>query len=237
VKSIESTGKTIDEAVMMAVMQLGVSRDNLEIEVLEQPEKGRFGLFGGKNAKIRVTVKNPYAEVIEQPEQAPKKEEAATAEKGAVKAEGDTSNASAEEFLLSLFKHMQIEAEYKIEKQEKTMIITLFGQNMGLLIGHRGETLDAIQYLVSLLVNKGNEEFIRVVVDTENYRLKREKTLEKLAKRLADKVVKSKRKISLEPMNPYERRIIHATLQDHQYVTTKSEGEEPYRKVVILYKR
>jgi spoIIIJ-associated protein len=204
-KSVESSGKTIDEAILMAVAQLGVQRDNLEIEVLEEPVKGLFGIIGARDAKIRATVKKTLSDQVK-------------------------------EFLMKMLELMKMEATIDIVEKENQINIEIKGAGMGLLIGHRGETLDAIQYLVSLFINKETGEYKRVIVDTENYRSKREETLKKLAKRLAHKVAKTRKKVTLEPMNPYERRIIHSTLQNDQYVKTYSEGEEPFRRVVISLK-
>ena len=138
-----------------------------------------------------------------------------------------------------VFKAMKIEATVKTsyDEAEKTMDIEINGDDMGMLIGKRGQTLDSLQYLVSLVVNKGSEDYIRVKVDTENYRARRKETLENLAKNISFKVKRTKRSVSLEPMNPYERRIIHSALQNDKYVTTHSEGEEPFRRVVITLKK
>jgi spoIIIJ-associated protein len=205
VKSVETTGKTIEEAILMAVAKLGVQRDNLEIEVLEQPVKGLFGIIGGRDARIRATIKKSIKDEIK-------------------------------EFLSRVLELMGIEARIEITEEESQIMVKLSGQNMGLVIGRRGETLDALQYITNLAVNKSRSDCKRIIIDTEEYRSKREETLRKLAKRLANKVQRTKKSIVLEPMNPYERRIIHSTLQNHPYVTTHSEGEEPYRKVVIKLK-
>lgn len=204
-KTVESSGKTIDEAILMAVAQLGVQRDNLEIEILEEPVKGLFGLIGGRDARIRASIK---------------------------KTMGD----NAKEFLSELLDLMGVEAIIDVTESSDQINIELKGRGMGLLIGHRGETLDALQYLTSLVVNREGQEYKRITLDTENYRKKREETLKRLAKRLGYKVAKTRKKITLEPMNPFERRIIHAALQNDNYVRTYSEGEEPYRRVVIAVK-
>ena len=132
---------------------------------------------------------------------------------------------------------MEVAIDIKYNEEEKSMDIELSGNEMGVLIGKRGQTLDSLQYLVSLVVNKESEEYIHVKVDTENYRQRRKETLENLAKNIAYKVKRTKRSVSLEPMNPYERRIIHSALQNDKYVTTHSEGEEPFRRVVVTLKR
>ena len=149
----------------------------------------------------------------------------------------DTPAIRAEEFLKNVTSLMGLEVSFDIKEDEDAMLINMQGDNQGILIGHRGETLDALQYLTSLQVNKGGKEYRRVTLDTEGYRAKREQTLIALAGRMANKVHKSGRRMMLEPMNPYERRILHATLQDNPYVTTHSEGEEPNRRVVITPKR
>jgi spoIIIJ-associated protein len=149
----------------------------------------------------------------------------------------DNPKEKANEFLKSILKNMDIDAKLSTQLDENILKIDIIGKDMGILIGRRGQTLDALQYIVSLVVNKDREEYIRVTLDTEDYRAKREKTLEQLAKRLANKVIKTNKKVLLEPMNPYERRIIHAVLQDNPKITTYSEGEEPYRKVVISLKK
>ena len=142
------------------------------------------------------------------------------------------------EFLDKLFKAMKVETEIKISTDDAgNMDIELSGPDMGILIGKRGETLDSIQYLTSLYVNKESDSYIRVKIDTENYRERRKETLETLAKNIAYKVKRTRKSVYLEPMNPYERRIIHSALQNDKYVCTKSEGEEPYRKVVVMLKR
>ncbi len=204
-KTITTTGKTVEEATLMAVAQLAVQREKLEIEVLEEPVRGLFGIIGGKSAKIKATIRQTLAD-------------------------------KAKLFLTDLFTKMDMEAKVDVAENDDQLSINVSGPRMGVLIGHRGETLDAVQYLTSLYVNRDNETYKRVFIDTEAYRSKREETLTKLAKRLAYKVQKTRRKIILEPMNPFERRIIHATLQKDSFVTTHSEGDEPYRKVVITLK-
>ena len=149
----------------------------------------------------------------------------------------DTPAIRAEEFLKNVTELMGLEVSFDIRDEEDALMIDMMGENQGILIGHRGETLDALQYLTSLQVNKGGKEYRRVTLDTEGYRAKREQTLIALAGRMANKVHKSGHRMMLEPMNPYERRILHATLQDHPYVTTHSEGDEPNRRVVIAPKR
>ncbi|WP_066685826.1 RNA-binding cell elongation regulator Jag/EloR [Christensenella intestinihominis] len=205
---VEAKGKTVDEAIFKGLEQMGLSLDEVEIEIVHEGGKGLFGL--GKSAVVHLVKKQPQQ-----------------AEKGAP-----------EEFLNGLFERMKVEAECTtVEEDEKALKIEITGKDTAVLIGRRGDTLDALQYLTGLAVNKGREDYKKIMLDAENYREKRERTLEKLAKRLANTVAKTGKPITLEPMNPYERRILHATLQNHPRVETVSEGEEPYRRVVIRRKR
>ena len=206
----EFKGKTVEEAVTAASIELGIISSELEYEVVDKGSTGFLGL-GAKPAIIK----------------AKKAEKAKTI--------ADKTN----EYLEALFKAMDIETEITIDYDEENnnMNINLEGPEMGILIGKRGQTLDALQYLISLFVNKESESYVRVKLDTENYRARRKDTLEILAKNIAFKVKRSRRSVTLEPMNPYERRIIHSALQNDKYVATRSEGEEPYRKVVVYLKK
>lgn len=205
-KFIEITGRTVEEAVENGLKELNLKEDKVEVEVLENGSKGLFG-FGAKPARVKLTVKHNYSDV-------------------------------AREFLRNVLNEMNIKSEIHIKEEADIIRVNLIGPDMGILIGYRGETLDALQYLLSLVINKENSEneYKKVILDTENYRKKREETLVRLANKLAFKVNKYNRSVTLEPMNPYERRIIHAALQNHPHVTTRSQGEEPYRKVVIELK-
>lgn len=206
-KLLEVNGRTVDEAVDSALKELNVTKDKIEIEILDEGNKGFLNIFGAKPARIKVKVKRDY--IVE-----------------------------AKTFLRNVLNSMDIKAEIKIKEEADTLKINLIGPNMGLIIGYRGETLDSLQYLISLVVNKGHENpYKRVVLDTENYRAKREETLKRLAGKTAFKVRKFKKAIKLEPMNPYERRIIHAALQNDKSVYTYSEGEEPFRKIVVDFKK
>lgn len=206
-KSLEKSAKTVDEAVVDALVELGLTSDQVEIEILEEGSKGILGLFGTKLARVRVTQKVNLQDV-------------------------------AKDFLAKLLKSMDLTPEIAITEEDKnSLIINLEGDQMGVLIGKRGQTLDAIQYLTSLVVNKYSDHYIRVKMDTEDYRNRRRKTLESLANNLAMKVKKTGKKFTLEPMSPNERRIIHSTLQKYKFIETHSEGEEPFRRVVIVPKK
>ena len=202
------SAKTVDDAVTKALLELGVSSDQLEYEVVEENKSGFLGLIGNKPAVIRARKKATLEDDLQ-------------------------------EFLAGVFEAMNLEVDIIIEfdEEENCFSVDLQGDNMGILIGKRGATLDSLQYLSSLVVNKKSEEYVRVNLDIENYRERRKEALENLARNLAYKVKKTRRSVSLEPMNPYERRVIHSALQGDRYVYTRSEGEEPYRHVVILLKR
>ncbi len=199
----EFTAKTVDEALTEALIKLETTSDQVEYEVIEKESNGFLGMFS-KPAKIRVCKKESVQEIVTN-------------------------------FLNKLFSCMGIEVELVIEykEEEGEMDIELKGEDMGLLIGKRGQTLDSIQYLTSLVANKDLEDYVKIKMDTENYRQRRKETIENLAKNIAGKVKKTRKPMHLEPMNPYERRIIHAVLQNDKYIETYSEGEEPFRKVVV----
>ena len=204
---IEFKGKTVDDAITEATIQFGVTSDDLIYEVIEKGSTGFLGI-NKKLAVIRAKKKDTLEDIVQ-------------------------------EFLENLFKVMEVETvvDIKYNDEDKTMDINLTGPDMGILIGKRGQTLDALQKIAQSVVNKHSEEFVRVKLDTENYRARRKDTLENLAKNIAYKVKRTKKSVVLEPMNPYERRIIHSALQNDKYVNTRSEGEEPFRRVVIYYNR
>lgn len=204
---IEISAKTVDEAITEAVIKLGTTHDKIEYEVIEKGSAGFLGI-AKKDAVIRVRKKNDV--------------------------EGNIR-----EFLGKVFDAMELQVEILIEKEEDSNVINveLKGADMGVLIGKRGQTLDSLQYLTNLAVNKNSEEYVKVKIDTEDYRKRRKETLENLAKNISYKVKRTKRPVSLEPMNPFERRVIHSALQNDKFVTTHSEGEEPYRHVVVTLKK
>ena len=229
----EFSGKTVDDAITEACQEFTVTSDRLDYEVIDKGSSGFLGL-GTKPAliKARILDENSKKEESSAAKESvsEKKEDKKESAAPAVKAE--TAN-DPKEFLDKVFKAMKLDVNVKVEQIGNDMNIELSGDEMGVLIGKRGQTLDSLQYLTSLVVNKGSNEYIRVKVDTENYRKRRKDTLENLAKNLAYKVKRTKRPVTLEPMNPYERRVIHSALQNDKYVSTHSEGEEPFRRVVI----
>ena len=204
---IEVSAKTIDDAITEACQKFTVTSDKLEYEVIDEGKSGLLGI-GASPAVIKVRVKSSVED-------------------------------KAKDFLKEVFAamYLTVVSDVKYNEEENSMDIELSGDEMGILIGKRGQTLDSLQYLVSLVVNKDTENYIRVKVDTENYRKRRKETLENLAKNISYKVKRTKRPVSLEPMNPYERRIIHSALQNDKYVTTYSEGDEPFRHVVVVLKK
>ena len=264
-RTIETTGKTIEDAVRSGLVRLGLMEEEVTIEVLAEPKSGFLG-FGSKPAKVRLTEKArknaPIYDIEEEerkaaPPAAPKAAEAAPAEDvtaetpeepveepAAVEAEPAEETFTAEEaaakakaFLQDVLRNMGIDV--MIEKMIKSdkIILHLHGKNLGILIGKHGQTLDALQYLTNLTTNQGEETRHFIMLDVENYRQRREETLKQLAVRLAGRVKRSGEKVVLEPMNGYERKIIHVALQNEAHVRTESEGQDPYRHVVIYYEK
>lgn len=237
----EFSAKTVDEAITKASLEFEVSSENLEIQIVSEGKTGFLG-FGAKPAIIKAAKKEVEKSLPKEPKKKPVekvKEEVKPvkpAEPEIVKEiEKETE---AEKFLSGVFKAMNMEVEIKMEYKasEGNLDIEFIGHDMGILIGKRGQTLDSLQYLTSLVVNKGTQGYVRVKLDTEDYRNRRKETLENLARSIAYKVRKTRKTVSLEPMNPYERRIIHSALQGNRYVETYSEGNEPYRHVVVKLK-
>ena len=272
--SIRVSAKTVDDAITEALIQLGVTSDRLEYEVIEKGSAGFLGI-GMKQAVIEARRKpEPKEEKVEEPvveepvKAEPKKVEAVQPQKAAAEKKADEPQKAAfekavekevkeevkketklvevqpqtieavEDFLKNTMKAMDMEVELKTEiDQDGALCVDMSGEHMGILIGKRGQTLDSLQYLANRVANKHQEGYVRLKLDTENYRARREETLRHLAKNIAHKVKRNRRPVALEPMNPYERRIIHSALQSDPYVMTHSEGEEPFRKVVITLKK
>ena len=272
--SIRVSAKTVDDAITEALIQLGVTSDRLEYEVIDNGSAGFLGI-GMKQAVIEARRKpEPKEEKVEEPvveepvKAEPKKVETVQPQKAAAEKKADEPQKAAfekavekevkeevkketklvevqpqtieavEDFLKNTMKAMDMEVELKTEiDQDGALCVDMSGEHMGILIGKRGQTLDSLQYLANRVANKHQEGYVRVKLDTENYRARREETLRHLAKNIAHKVKRNRRPVALEPMNPYERRIIHSALQSDPYVMTHSEGEEPFRKVVITLKK
>ena len=204
-RSVIKQSKTVEEAINEALLELGVREDQVEIKIIEEPSKGLFGLLRVKDAVVQVIVVHDEVEI-------------------------------AKDFLSTVLESMKIEAKSEVTKDGDVLRVEIYNvdpSDMGILIGKRGNTLDSLQYLLSLAINKGKGEYLKVLLDAEGYRKKREETLIRLANKMAEKAKYSKRPIKLEPMNPYERRIIHYSLQNIAGITTYSEGDEPYRRIVI----
>ncbi len=204
-KKIRQEGKTVEDAVETALEVLNISREKADIKVIEEGNKGLFGIIGTKSALVEVKVK-------EDPVKTGKK------------------------FLEKIFSCISIDVTVEVLKEQtnkKQISYNLKSSDLGIIIGHRGETLDALQYLTSLVINKKSTQYYRIILDAEGYRDRREKTLIRLAKKLANKCIKKGRKVVLEPMPPHERRIIHIALKDNPDVSSHSEGEEPFRKIII----
>ena len=283
---VEKWGDSIDQAVDLALRDMKLTRDDVDVEVLEEPTKGFLGIIGNTLAKVRVTKKGASVQEEHKEEKgfqpvekkAPEKKEVVEEEpkedskqerrwkKNTNKKplseliesdESLTPDPTAEEvdfheqikelppceehialdFLKDVIREMGLDLTMKAKANETNVYIELEGPDCGTIIGRRGQTLDALQYLTSLVVNKEHEDYVKVVIDAEDYRARREKTLEQLADKMARKAIKSHRSLKLDPMNPYERKVIHATLQSNPRVTTRSEGQDPYRRVVIEPKR
>ena len=249
---IDVTGKTEEEAIRKALEQLQKDRDDVSVEILERAKSGFLGI-GSSPAKVRVTYADPEpAAAPDRPQQPlkaaapaktekPEKKAEPAAQKPAPKADGVCTDESAERivaFLEGLLQHMNSNASVKVYETEKGRYkAVLVGEKLGQFIGRRGETLDAIQQLTNYAVNAGRDKRVRIYVDAENYRAKREQSLENLARKVAGKVLKYRRSVTLEPMNAYERHVIHAALQDMSGVTTYSIGTEPNRRVVVAFDR
>lgn len=254
---IEKTGKTVDEAVQAAAAEFGVAASEVEYEILETPTKRLFGLFGETPAKIRASIKvsepppvveEPATVAVEgsartveetiqpaQPEQ-PAIEpilEPSPVEEPADEAEFEKAVDAAKNFLREVFAAMQLEATIEVEETEESVKLNLSGKGLGILIGRRGQALDALQYLLNLAVNRKSEEKFFFTLDVEDYRRRREEALIKLAKGVAERAIKTRREVRLEPMSRHERKIIHTILQDNDRVETHSTGEEPYRYVIV----
>ncbi len=225
IKSLEKTGRTEEEAIAAALEELGLDRDDVSVTVSQRAKSGFLGI-GSVPAVVRVEYEAP-----DEPEA-----EAEPEEKTGIAA--DDEYAQIRGFLDGLLKRMGVKAQIEIiPRDDRGVVVNLSGPGMGAVIGRRGETLDAIQHLTNYVVNRGSDNHMHISVDAESYRAKREESLVRLAEKMAAKVIKYKRSMALEPMNSYERHIIHAALQNYEGVTTSSTGTEPNRRVVVSYDR
>ena len=278
-KTIEKTGKTVEDALRAALSELGVNESEVDVEVLETPSKGIFGFFGTKPARIKVTVKEipkpksePEEKVVSEPptvvnfrvvpslDTLPKVDAEFVEESAVEKAdnvETDSAVANVENepvkeevpfdrekvieraktFLTELFKAINVDLTINVREVDDNVILDLQEKDSSMIIGKRGQTIDALQYLTNLAANRSSEEKVRFILDVENYRERREETIIKLAKSVADRVIRIRQDVKMEPMSRHERRIVHTTLQENKRVETHSHGEEPYRYVVVSLKR
>ena len=253
--TVIKTAKTVEQALQAALSELGVSEEQVTYEILEQPSKGLFGILGGKPARIRVTRKvEEAAESVEEEKQVPQEDGASESpaeeelpiheEKPVESSEQKQEMAfagneevlrRAEKFLQDIFHAMHMEVQTRSESTEEGYLLNLEGKGLGVLIGKHGQTLDALQYLTNLAANQEQSEHrVRIIIDVEGYRARRTETLQKLANRLAERAIRIRQEIKLEPMNRHERKMIHMALQDHPRVSTYSDGEEPHRYIVIV---
>ena len=240
IKSIENSAKTEEMAIAAALEELGLTRDDVNVEILERAKSGFLGI-GASPAVVKVSYEVPdeVAEPVAQPEpEVPAAPAEAPAAVSAAPADMDETHAKVYNFLSGLLEHMGVKAEIEItDKEDGGINVNLSGKGMGMVIGRRGETLDAIQHLTNYAVNRGSDKRRHISVDAESYRAKREEALVRLAEKMAAKAIKYKRSMALEPMNSYERHVIHAALQDYEGVTTSSIGTEPNRRVVVSYEK
>lgn len=251
-KKVTATGKTVEDAIQSALQELRVAREMVTYRVLEEPSKGFLGLIGVRDARVEVILEEKAAEVespavaqelsVSEPVPEPEHQPLVSSAQEEVEEESKVAtqvNATQQgkAFLEEVLSTMGIDAEVEEQKKDGNPLFIIKGRGLGLIIGRRGQTLDSLQYLVNVVANRHADKRMRIVLDAENYREKRKEALEQLADRIANQVVKSRKPIRLEPMNPAERKIIHSRLQKHPKVETFSEGSEPYRRVVIAWKK
>lgn len=232
---IVTSGKTVEEAVKQGLAKLGTTEDKVAVNVLEQPSKGFLGLIGVKDAKVELTL---LEETPSEPLQGSRSSHTvpAAALEDEVRDERNPYEEAAS-FVRDVGENMGLQVNVEIEHKKDNTVLNISGNDLGLLIGRRGQTLDALQYLANIIANRYSDSFVRIVLDAENFRERRRKTLEDLAVRLAGRVVRTRKELALEPMSPQERKVIHSKLQDHPEVKTYSKGEEPNRRVVIALKQ
>lgn len=232
---IVTSGKTIEEAVKQGLAVLGTTEDKVAVNVLEQPSKGFLGLIGVKETKVELTL------LVDTPTGRPQKTSVESSISPSLNENGVSDGRDpyeeAASFVRDVGENMGLQVAVDILHKKDNIVLNISGSDLGLLIGRRGQTLDALQYLANIIANRYSESFIRITLDAENFRERRRKTLEELAVRLAGRVVRTRKEVALEPMSPQERKVIHSKLQDHPEVKTFSKGEEPSRRVVITLKQ
>ncbi|MHA0857571.1 RNA-binding cell elongation regulator Jag/EloR [Paenibacillus sp. CMAA1364] len=224
--NVIATGKTVEDAVNKGLSKLGVSQDRVTVNILSQPSKGFLGLIGVREAKVEIALlQDEITPIVEMP--------ISKSFSGQDDLVEEDPYAIAVQFIIDVGKSMGLDVQVKVQHTKEYTTLHIYGPDLGLMIGRRGQTLDSLQYLANIVANRASNSFIRIILDAENFRERRKKTLEELADRLAGRVIRSRKEVVLEPMSSHERKVIHAKLQDHKQVKTYSKGEEPNRRVVI----
>lgn len=243
-RTIVTSGKTVEEAVRQGLAKLGATEDQVTVNVLEQPSKGFLGLIGAKDAKVELTLQSEAVPGSVPPQvRTPETEKVRNSDLGSREEIRSGSEVDSEpyeaaaSFIRDVSDSMGIETEVEIVHQKDITVLNISGNDLGVLIGRRGQTLDSLQYLANIIANRYSDSYIRIILDAENFRERRRKTLEDLAVRLAGRVVRTRKDVVLEPMSPQERKVIHSKLQDHPEVKTYSKGEDPNRRVIITLKQ
>lgn len=243
-RTIVTSGKTVEEAVRQGLAKLGATEDQVTVNVLEQPSKGFLGLIGAKDAKVELTLSTDSAQSTVPPQVGLpatgkiRNSELESREESWSGSDNDSDPyEAAASFIRDVSDSMGIETEVEIVHQKDITVLNISGKDLGVLIGRRGQTLDSLQYLANIIANRYSDSFIRIILDAENFRERRRKTLEDLAVRLAGRVIRTRKDVVLEPMSPQERKVIHSKLQDHPEVKTYSKGEDPNRRVIITLKQ
>ena len=236
-EKIVATGKTVEEAINSALRQLNTTEDKVNVRVIEQPGKRLFGLMGRKDAVVEVSLIHQPSIDLEDEQQRKSTEEDLVTDSEITEQVKQDPVEEAKHFLYDVFQTMDISVQIEVSNQDEQIVFNFVGKDLGILIGRRGQTLDSLQYLTNIVANRYTKEGrVRIVLDAENYRSRRKATLEDLALKLADRVIRTGKEVVLEPMSPHERKIIHTKLQNHPKVQTHSQGEEPNRKVMITRK-
>ncbi len=238
-RSIVTSGKTVEEAVRQGLAKLGTTENQVAVNVLEQPSKGFLGLIGVKEAKVELTLLSDDKPSVA-PQGTASEERTPVTRKDSRASDADAGQDPFEvaaSFIRDVGENMGLHVDVEMVHKKDNTVLNISGSDLGVLIGRRGQTLDSLQYLTNIIANRYSDSFIRIVLDAENFRERRRKTLEDLAVRLAGRVIRTRKEVALEPMSPQERKVIHSKLQDHPEVKTYSKGEEPNRRVIITLKQ